>query len=71
MIPITLSLKFCRGYALGLVSQSLQLSPGSVMPAAAPARASALMKDFPKPNLEDTDNYRAGAALSRPIIQHV
>ena len=55
---------------LGL-SQSLLLSPGSVMPAAAPARASALMKDFPKPNLEDTDNYRAGAALSRPIIQQV
>ena len=68
MIPVTL--KFCRGYALGL-SQSLQLSPGSVMPAPAPARASALMKDFPKPNLEDTDNYRAGAALSRPIIQQV
>ena len=51
---------------LGL-SQSLLLSPGSVMPAAAPARASALMKDFPKPNLEDTDNYRAGAALSQKL----
>ena len=25
------------------------------------------MKDFPKPNLEDTDNYREAAALSQKL----
>lgn len=51
------------------LSQSLLLQPWAapVAPPAPAARGAAFMKDYPKPNVENTDNYRAGAALSQKL----
>ena len=63
------------------MSLSVVLAAGSLLsgyvvpPAAAPRvagltarrHASPFLKDFPKPNLEDTDNYREAAALSQKL----
>ena len=61
---LALALTAVTGYTLHAAApQSL--------PAACSSRAAAapLMKDYPKPNLEDTDNYRTAAALSAKFSQ--
>jgi len=52
---------------LFLASSAYVLTPSpATQPVASRGRCGqTLMKDFPKPNVEDTDNYREAAALSR------
>ena len=59
--------------SLATLALAAQASGYVVQPARAPTHAASVsrsaaapcMVDFPKPNLEDTDNYRAGQALSQ------
>ena len=45
----------------------MQPAPRVSAPRADRLASDIVMKDFPKPNLEDTDNYRESAALSRKL----